>query len=1159
MAPAVSATPAGREPTDLDTKMTMQDSTTSQASPWRLLTTRRFLPLFGAMFLGGLNDNLFRAAIVLYVVQTVSANEGATIGLIAGALLVIPYFLFSSTAGAVTDRVEKATVLRWTKAAEVTVAVLGALACLSGSVVAMMVVMFFLGTQMAFFAPAKYAWLPERLREEELVAGNTMIEAGTFLATLIGTAVGGLAVASGGLMLAATLAVVCAICGFLCTLALPRGVAADPSLRVDPNPIPGTIDLFRHARSNKATWRAILMLSWFWAAGGICLSNLPAWVKDDLHGSEAATTFLLTLFAAGVGGGSFLANRVLKGKVELWPVPAATIGFALTTILLYVSLLFLSPEAHQMGVLALLTQPAMLILCAGFLLVAVMGGLLAVPLYSFIQHSAGPTERARVIAANNVVTAAVMTVAALACAALTSLGLPVRELFLVLAVANTIYAVIVVRLLPFEAMFGVLRTIFRLWLRVEIHGAQHLQAAGPRAVIAPNHVSLVDGVILAVYLEGRPAIAVASDQAERWFLRPFVKLFNLYSINHARPLAAKALVQRIAAGERALIFPEGMVSRTGSLMKIYPGAAWIVDRAKAVVVPARIEGPERSLLSYLKQGQVRRTLAPKTRITFFPPQRLEVDDETKGRRRRVVLAAQFADLMALTQFRHEFVPRTIPTAIIESAGRVGWRRTAVEDPLGTNLSYGRLMIGVRVLGRALAAETQAGERVGVMLPSLAPTALSVLGLMIEGRVPAMINFTAGAMALRSAIQAAEMRLLVTSSTFVERARLEPLVDAALEEGVRILYLEELRERIGWRDKLRGMLTAGHRHAGDPNGPAVVLFTSGSEGHPKGVVLSHMNLLANTAQIRAVMDLDMRDSALNALPLFHSFGLTGGLLLPLTAGVRTILYPSPLHYRIVPEIAYDHEPTFMFGTDTFLSGYARVADSYDFRSIRAIFAGAEPVKDATRALYANRFGVRILEGYGTTETSPVIALNTPKQVRAGTVGRLLPGLKARLLPEEGLEGGRLLLKGPNVMLGYLRPEDPGVIQPPEDGWFDTGDLVVIDEAGFVTIKGRVKRFAKVGGEMVSLAAVERLAETVWPDTRHAAIAMPDPRKGERVVLASEGADGGRDLLLRRAREQGVPEIMTPAEIVVLDKLPMLGSGKTDYVTLKDEMEKQREAA
>ena len=312
----------------------------------------------------------------------------------------------------------------------------------------------------------------------------------------------------------------------------------------------------------------------------------------------------------------------------------------------------------------------------------------------------------------------------------------------------------------------------------------------------------------------------------------------------------------------------------------------------------------------------------------------------------------------------------------------------------------------------------------------------------------------------------------------------------------------------------------------------MLFTSGSEGTPKGVVLSHRNLLANRHQLAAVVDFSPQDIVLNALPVFHSFGLTGGLLLPLLAGVRTFLYPSPLHYRTVPELAYGVNATILFGTDTFLAGYARVADNYDFYSVRYVFAGAERVKPETRRVWFEKFGIRILEGYGATETSPALAVNTPMHFKAGTVGRLLPGIEHRLEPVEGIdEGGRLFVRGPNVMLGYLRAEKPGVLEPPADGWYDTGDIVEIDAEGFVTIKGRAKRFAKVAGEMVPLGAVEDfVAQASGRDEQHAVVTVPDAKRGEQLVLVTERADATRAALATAAREAGLPEIFVPRAIV-----------------------------
>ena len=338
-----------------------------------------------------------------------------------------------------------------------------------------------------------------------------------------------------------------------------------------------------------------------------------------------------------------------------------------------------------------------------------------------------------------------------------------------------------------------------------------------------------------------------------------------------------------------------------------------------------------------------------------------------------------------------------------------------------------------------------------------------------------------------------------------------------------------------------------------------MFTSGSEGLPKGVVLSHRNMMTNVAQAEARIDFGREDKLFNVLPVFHSFGLTVGTVLPLVSGVSTYLYPSPLHYRTVPELVYGSCATVLFGTDTFLNGYARVANPYDFRSLRYVLAGAEPVKESTRRVYLEKFGLRILEGYGVTECSPAMALNTPMFNKFGTVGRLLPGMTAKLEKVEGVdEGGRLFVKGPNVMLGYLRADRPGVLEPPPEGWHDTGDIVTIDGEGFVAIKGRAKRFAKVGGEMVSLAAVEALAGELWPNNVTAVAAVADARKGERLIMVTDKPGATRSDFMAYARGKHAAELMFPSEIIVLDKLPMLGSGKVDQLAI-DKFVREQAAA
>ncbi len=457
-----------------------------------------------------------------------------------------------------------------------------------------------------------------------------------------------------------------------------------------------------------------------------------------------------------------------------------------------------------------------------------------------------------------------------------------------------------------------------------------------------------------------------------------------------------------------------------------------------------------------------------------------------------------------------------------------------------------MLIGARVLGAKLMKLAKDGEAVGVMLPTSNGAALTVLGLISANRVPAMMNFTAGAANISAACTAAKVSTVVTSRAFVEKANLDKLIET-LQTQVSFVYLEDVRARVSLLDKVSAALRYQKPLAsGKPSDRAVILFTSGSEGAPKGVVLSHSNILANVAQAAARIDFGREDKVFNVLPVFHSFGLTIGVVLPLVSGVPVYLYPSPLHYRFVPELVYASNATVLFGTDTFLTGYARMANAYDFRSIRYIVAGAEPVRPATRALYMEKFGLRILEGYGVTETAPVLALNTPMYSRSGTVGRVLPGIETRLEPVEGVaDGGRLFVRGPNVMLGYLKADKPGVLEPVNDGWHDTGDIVSIDSSGFVTIKGRAKRFAKVGGEMVSLAAVEELASQCWPAALSAAAALPDPRKGQRLVLLTQEKEASRTAFLQFLKAKGAADLMIPSEVLVVEAMPLLGSGKLDF--------------
>lgn len=521
-------------------------------------------------------------------------------------------------------------------------------------------------------------------------------------------------------------------------------------------------------------------------------------------------------------------------------------------------------------------------------------------------------------------------------------------------------------------------------------------------------------------------------------------------------------------------------------------------------------------------------------------------------------------------FRPADAETTLFQALLKAARTYGRKRKILEDADRKPLTYGQVTLASLVLGRKIARLSGRGDAVGVLLPNASGVVITLFALNAFGRVAAFLNFTAGPRNLRSALQTARVRVVLTSRRFVEAAKLEDLVthlaatDVAGGGKVSIVYLEDVRRGITWFDKVLGALSglvAGplhRRRALPPNAPAVILFTSGTEGTPKGVALTSANLVANALQVYAHADdmLSEADIFFNPLPLFHSFGLSAGTLTPILNGMKTVLYPSPLHYKQVPKLIGETKATLLLATDTFLNGYARAADAKDLDSVRYVVAGAERVKDSTRTLWA-RYGTVLLEGYGATECAPVIACNLPGDNRSGTVGRLLPGIEARLDPVPGIsEGGRLVVRGPNVMAGYILHDRPGTLVPTQDGWHDTGDIVTIDGDGFVAIKGRAKRFAKLGGEMISLAAVETMIANLWPDANHVVVAIPDARKGEQLVLVTDKPDADKAALLDQAQAEGFPELWIPRAILVVESIPVLGSGKTDFGATISLVEKTR---
>lgn len=697
-----------------------------------------------------------------------------------------------------------------------------------------------------------------------------------------------------------------------------------------------------------------------------------------------------------------------------------------------------------------------------------------------------------------------------------------------------------------------LHWLLTLIYKVEVKGLDNFEKAGDRVLIISNHTSFLDPLLLGVFLPGDITFAINTHISERWWIKPFLGLSHVFPMDPTQPLSLKALIGHLQGNTKTVIFPEGRITVTGSLMKIYDGTGMIADKSAAAILPVRIHGAEYTHFSRLR-NIVRLRWFPKITIQILPHTTITAQDKLRGKARRKYCGHVLTDIMCEMIFATSHYQQTIFSALLEARTIYGSKHIVAEDLERKTLSYNALITRSIVIGNALKSITQLGENIGVFLPNSTKTINVVLGLQLYGRIPAMLNYSTGSSGMTSACKTAQIKTVLTSRRFIELGKFDADADA-LAKQVNLVYLEDLAKSISIIDKLKALLqckTANYwydHQLVSPDSPAVVLFTSGSEGQPKGVVLSHSNILANHNQLVARINFNAQDVVLNFLPMFHSFGFTVGTMLPILNGMKTFFYPSPLHYSVIPEIAYDIGATIMFGTNTFLGAYAKKANPYDFYNLRYVVAGAEKLQDNTRQLWADKFGIRLLEGYGATETAPVASVNTPMDYRAGTVGRLMPEMQYKLEQVPGIDdAGVLHVYGPNIMKGYLLPDNPGKLIPPKsiygDGWYDTGDIVHVDEDGFVSIQGRSKRFAKVSGEMVSLAAVEQLAAKAWPDAQHASTNLPDEKKGEIVILLTtqKGVDSKQLLAL----SEGVHAISLPKKIFVVDKIPVLATGKINY--------------
>ncbi|MBQ9270898.1 MAG: AMP-binding protein [Alphaproteobacteria bacterium] len=685
-----------------------------------------------------------------------------------------------------------------------------------------------------------------------------------------------------------------------------------------------------------------------------------------------------------------------------------------------------------------------------------------------------------------------------------------------------------------------------------------------KGVYVVNHVSYLDPILLFAFLPGNPVFALGGHLYRRHWIRFLMQRADVIQFNPIEPTDIKKLIAKVDEGRLVVIFAEGRITEDGGLMKIYEAPGLVADKSKAPLIPVWIDGPQYGYFSKTKGHLPHRPL-PKMRIYVGKPRSFKLKDEL--RRQRDHISNEVYMILREMGFEINYnknislFAQLMKTAKVYS--RTGWfskRPRIIEDINRKQKSYKDIIVAAFALGRTFKKFTSHDENVGVLLPNAIATVCTFFGLSAFERTPVMINFSVGSKNMVSMCKTALVKSVITSKAFIVKGKLETAVEELEKAGIKIIYLEELAKKMSLFTKISAFISykikhIPHRIGG--NKKAVIVFTSGSEGAPKAVLLSHANLIANVNQLAAIQTITYKDLLFNALPMFHSFGLMVGMLFPLFQGSKLFLYPSPLHYRVVAELVYELGATLMIGTDTFLRGYAKIAHPYDFHNVRLMYSGGEAAKPDTRSMWMEHCGIRMMEAYGSTECSPVMTANNGIFNKFGSIGKLLPGMQYRIEPVDGIDtGGELCVKGPNVMLGYYMPDNPGILVPPQNGWYHTGDVVDLDEIGFFTIKDRIKRFAKIGGEMVSLNAVQDMVidatKEMLGEYNYGVVAIPHESKGEQIVLVTNNKSVTSSMLHDYVKANGMSELYLPRVILYHEKLPVFATGKSDNVTLKKEV-------
>ncbi len=1099
-------------------------------------------PFLWTQFLGAFNDNLFKIVVSMVAVHAAAADASGGQLAIVGAVFILPFLLFSGYAGQLADIYSKRSVLVVTKSLEIVATAIGLAAFVTGHLYFTYVTLFLIAVQATFFSPAKYGILPEILPDSELSRANGVLEMSTFAAIVAGTALGSVLFDQwkDQLWLVGVLVVVIAIAGTGLSLRIPHVAPATPDRPFSWNPIGDVIAGLRRLRQQRVLWLSVVGISYFWFMGALLQAVMLLFAKDIMGLPDRSIGVLLTFAAIGIAAGSVVAGRLSGDKVELGLAPIGSIGMGVFGILLSRS-------------------PSFTFAALNLALVGFFGGLFAMPLNALLQQKSGDEEKGRIMATNNVVNTVGILLSSVALwFTHDRLHLGADHVVLVFAIITLLASIYVLSVVP-EFLVR-----FTLWLvthtiyRIRIEGQQHVPSRGP-ALLVCNHLSHIDGALVGACLQRFVRFLVYKPYYEHWAVNPLLRMLHAIPVGEGRQAlkAIDAARAELAAGHVVCIFAEGAISRTGNLLPFKRGLERIVEGLDVPIVPVYLDRVWGSVFSF-KGGRFfwKRPLRipyPVT-VAFGAP----LPASTPASEVRLALMSVGAGATALRRDKREVLGRRFVTAAKDH-----WGAFCMVDATTGPLTFGRALTASLLLSRWIRRHAATEPRIGLLLPASVGGALANVATALAGRTAVNLNFTAGREAMRAAIGRCELKTILTSRRFLAKA------DIAEMDGM--VYLEDVLKSFTKLDKARMLaaayllpawaLSALYAREGTSDSLATIVFSSGSTGVPKGVMLSHANILANIDAIAQVFQLRDDDVIVGVLPFFHSFGYTVTLWLPMVAGFGAAFHPNPMDGKSIGELAERWKGTILVSTPTFYGGYIRKCEREQFAHVRYALVGAERLREPIAAAFKEKFGITLLEGYGCTEMAPVVAVNAPdvdddgmhqQGSLAGSVGHPLPGVVAKVVdpatgagPLVGTEG-LLLLNGPNRMIGYLG--DPELTRESlRDGWYVTGDIACIDEAGFIRITDRLSRFSKIGGEMVPHMKVEEQIQALI-DANHtcAVTAVPDDTRGERLVAFYTDPLVTPAEVWERLCRTDLPRLWLPKrdDLRFVEQIPTLGTGKVD---------------